>query len=340
MTPGLVTPSPTDVLVSVVIPAFDAEAWIDETIRSVRAQTHSALEIIIVDDGSRDATVELARRHAAADPRIRIIEQANAGVAAARNTGWRSASADLIAFVDADDLWAVTKIERQVEALDRAGPEAGLAYCWYLSIDADSNVTGRDECPRFEGQVFEQLLRGNFVGNGSSALVTREALVHANGFEPALRNQGAQGCEDILFYCRVAERYRFALVPEALLGYRRLPDAMSGNMPRMLRSWMLVIDELSVRHPDKRGLMEQGFSTYAHYVFRRAILSRRISQLGPIIGLLSRRRPAIMARLLLRSLPSVAMEIASELLRRVARGRRPGIPSRTRPRFEIGELVS
>lgn len=334
-------PSPSDVLVSVVIPAFDAEAWIDETIRSVRAQTHSNLEIIIVDDGSRDATVELARRHAAADARIRVIEQANAGVAAARNTGWRSAKADLIAFVDADDLWAVTKIERQVEALARAGPEAGLAYCWYLSIDADSNVTGRDECPLFEGEVFEQLLRGNFVGNGSSALVTREALVHANGFEPALRNQGAQGCEDILFYCRVAERYRFALVPEPLLGYRRLPEAMSGNMPRMLRSWMLVIDELSGRHPDKRGLMEQGFATYAHYVFRRAILSRRISQLGPIIGLLSRRRPAIMGRLLLVSLPSIVMEIASELIRRATGGRRAGGSSaRTRPRFEIGEHVS
>src|SRR5438034_11633591 len=98
-------------LVSVVIPAFNASATIDETIRSVRSQSHRDLDIIVVDDGSIDDTVAIAQRHAAYDSRIRIITQCNAGVAAARNAGWRAARADFIALLDADDLLTPSKTE-------------------------------------------------------------------------------------------------------------------------------------------------------------------------------------------------------------------------------------
>lgn len=104
-------------LVSVVIPAFNAEATIDETLCSVRSQSHERLEIIVVDDGSTDDTVAVAERHADRDPRITIIRQDNAGVAAARNAGWQAARAEFIAFIDADDLWAPGKIERQLQAM-------------------------------------------------------------------------------------------------------------------------------------------------------------------------------------------------------------------------------
>ena len=83
-----------------------------------------------MDDGSRDRTPEIALAHAAADPRVRLIRQANAGVAAARNLGVAEAKASLVAPVDADDLWAPTKIERQVAALRRGGPEVALVYTW------------------------------------------------------------------------------------------------------------------------------------------------------------------------------------------------------------------
>src|SRR5215475_4737819 len=112
--------------VTVVIPAYNAEATLDETLRSVRSQTHRALEILIVDDGSSDGTPEVALAHAAADPRVRLIQQSNGGVAAARNRGIEEARATLIAPVDADDLWAPTKIERQVAALHRGGPRVAL----------------------------------------------------------------------------------------------------------------------------------------------------------------------------------------------------------------------
>src|ERR1700674_400681 len=89
-------------LVTVVIPAFNAARTIDETLRSVRSQTHRRLEILIVDDGSTDATPQIVERHVAEDRRIRLIRQPNAGVAAARNKGVVEAAGDLVAPIDAD----------------------------------------------------------------------------------------------------------------------------------------------------------------------------------------------------------------------------------------------
>src|SRR4051812_20898906 len=100
-------------LVSVVIPAYNAAATLDETLRSVRSQTHGALEIIVVNDGSADGTGTIAQRHAAVDHRVQVVTQDNAGLAASRNAGWMRARSEVIAFIDADDLWAPTKIERQ-----------------------------------------------------------------------------------------------------------------------------------------------------------------------------------------------------------------------------------
>jgi glycosyltransferase involved in cell wall biosynthesis len=176
-------------LVSVVIPAHNAEDTIDETLRSVRSQTHHALEIIVVDDGSRDQTASIARRHCEIDLRVRLIDQANAGVAAARNTGWQAARSHLIAFVDADDLWAPTKIEQQLAALRRADDKVGLVYCWYSVIDSEGSVAGEPYRPCWRGDVLERSFLGNFVGNGSTALVRRQALIDANGFDSRLRGR-------------------------------------------------------------------------------------------------------------------------------------------------------
>jgi len=252
-------------LVSVVIPAYNGEATIDETLRSVRAQTHARLEIIVVDDGSRDGTAEAVLTHAAVDPRVSVMRQPNAGVAAARNLGWRSATAELIAFVDADDLWAPAKIARQLEALDAGGGRAGLAYTWYARIDPDSRVTSIGHRPNAQGQVLQDIFRGNFIGNGSAALIRRAVLEEVGGFDPGLRAQGAQGCEDFSIYFRIAENHEFALVPEPLTGYRTLPGNMSSDMLQMLRSWRIVAAEMVERHPGSAAAITEGLANYLEW---------------------------------------------------------------------------
>ena len=113
-------------LVSVVIPAYNAGATIAETLASALGQTYRDLEIIAVDDGSTDDTAAVVAGAAANDPRIRLLRQANSGVAAARNYGIAEARANLIAILDADDLWHPTKVAKQVAAIRQGGAAVEL----------------------------------------------------------------------------------------------------------------------------------------------------------------------------------------------------------------------
>ena len=125
-------------LVSVVVPVYNGAATLDETLSSVRGQTWKALEIIVVDDGSTDRSVDIAAEHVRQDSRVQIVKQANAGVAAARNLGIALARSQYIAPVDADDLWAPDKIELQMAEIQEAGETMGLVYTWFIIIDDKS----------------------------------------------------------------------------------------------------------------------------------------------------------------------------------------------------------
>jgi len=260
--------------------------------------------------GNTDGTVVIVTRHAAQDSRITIITQRNAGVAAARNAGWQAARADFIAFIDADDLWTPCKIARQLQAIIDGGKRTGLVYSWYDWIDANGRVSARSDPVFHAGEVLDYLCQGNFIGNGSSALVRREALIAANGFESGLRASGAEGCEDLLFYCRVAEEYHFAVVPEYQIGYRYLPNNMSSNMTRMFRSWMLIADEILTRHPERTALLDQGLRNYARWLLRRALTGGQLWYFASILGLLCGRNPLLALRVAVRDVPR---DIVSEV---------------------------
>jgi glycosyltransferase involved in cell wall biosynthesis len=303
-------------LVSVVIPACNVECTLDETLRSVRSQSYRTLEILIINDGSTDDTLLIAERHAAADSRVVVITQRNAGLAAARNTGWRHARANLIAFVDADDLWAPSKIARQVQAMIVGGERLGLVYAWYARIDADSVTTALWDGVRFEGRVLDSILAANFIGNGSSALVRRQALVDADGFDAGLRSAGAEGCEDWLFYCRVAEKYEFAVLAEHLVGYRAHANNMSSNRPRMLRSWMLAHDQLLRRQPQHRIPLAKGVRNYASWLMQDALSAKALQQIPALMRLLFAEHRRIAAQVLVVDAP---LAVLGKVARRVRR---------------------
>ncbi len=276
--------------ISVVVPAYNAGATLDQTLQSVRRQTHADLEVLVVDDGSTDDTRAIAERHQASDPRVRILSQTNAGVAAARNAGWKNANSDLIAFIDADDLWRSRNLELQLECLRRAGPRTGLVYSNYLIIDSEGMVTQPGRIHRFAGNVLQAMLESNFIGNGSSILVRRDVLERCAGFDSTLREKNAQGCEDYLFYCRAAACCEFGVVPQSLVGYRAVQSNMSSDLNRMLRSWMLVYDEMLQRHPDHRATLEHGLSFFAFQLVQNALRQRRFSAAAGIVMQLARAR--------------------------------------------------
>ncbi len=199
----------TDEPVSVIVPAFNAERTIDETLLSVRSQTYGNLEIIVVDDGSTDRTYERAREHSLVDSRVRVVRQSNQGVAAARNRGIAEARTDIIAPIDADDLWRSTKIFRQLEVLRKSSPQVKLVYAWSANIDECGKVVSLDKRPSFSGDVLSVLCYGNFVGNGSTALVRKCVLERLGGYDPSLRARQAQGCEDWSLFSPNCEGWTF-----------------------------------------------------------------------------------------------------------------------------------
>lgn len=241
---------------SVVVPAYNAEAFIQDTLASVVKQTYRNIEVIVVDDGSTDGTAAIVRSLAARDPRVVLIQQANAGVAAARNAAIQAARGAFIAPVDADDLWKPEKIARQMSRF-LANDSLGLVYTWWEHVDEDGRVIPRTDylgrakslsAPR--GKVLHDLIEKNIVGNASTPIMRKEAVLEAGGYDPGLHARNAQGCEDWKLYLALAERYEFDVVPEYLVGYRQLQGRMSKNHDAMQRSCELVLNDVRRRHPE------------------------------------------------------------------------------------------
>jgi hypothetical protein len=310
-------------LVSVIVPAWNAGATIDATLRSVRAQTYSPLEIVVVDDGSTDGTASVVEAHGADDPRIHLIRQTNQGVAAARNAGIAAAKGEFVAPVDADDLWHPDKIRLQVEAMRMAGAKAGLCCTGVHAIDADARIVGT-YVPDPGPSALVSLCRVNLVGNGSSALMPHALVVACGGYDPSLRAAGAQGCEDWQLYLRIVESHSFIVVPAGLTGYRQHPAQMSGRFEEMVRSAELVLAAFGQRRPDLAPDLTQGLRSMRERAAGAALAQgqyRRALQLVQANGAGAELNVAI------RSLRN----IAGRLLRRHPRAGEPPAPG---PRFD------
>ncbi|MEB3295332.1 MAG: glycosyltransferase family A protein [Synechococcales bacterium] len=252
-------------LVSVVIPAYNAEAYLAKTIASVLQQTYTKLEILVVDDGSRDQTAaiveQMAQQHypqtVPAEPGnspnparpITLLQQSNAGVAKARNLGLEAAQGEWIAPLDADDLWTPDYLEKLVHCSLASPAEVGVVYTWSVDIDEDDRLVGGFHAARVMGRVNRTLLCHNFLGNASCTLIRRDCLRQIGGYDPELRSQQAQGCEDWDLYLRLAEVCEYRVVPEFLVGYRKLQRSMSGDGRQMARSQSLILAKLRQRQP-------------------------------------------------------------------------------------------
>jgi len=263
---------PAPPLVSVIVPAHNAAATIDRTLASVCDQTHSALDIVVVDDGSTDDTAARVRGWVDRDVRVRLLQQTNAGVAAARNAGITAARGSLLAPLDADDVWLPRKIEAQVRALDEAGPQAGLAYAWWVAIDADDRVAGIAHPWTLTGAVAEALLHVNFVGNASVPLYRRRVVEQVGGYRSTLKAEGGQGCEDWDLALRVAEIAELAVAPAYLIGYRGRPSSMSADLDQMATSFDLVMRDAVARNPTlPRALQKYARGQFYEYLAGRAV---------------------------------------------------------------------
>lgn len=231
------------------------------------SQRYPALEIIVVDDGSSDETIKIVNSFIEQDSRIKLVQQTNSGVAAARNTGISHSRGEFVAPLDADDIWYPEKISCQVRQMIKSGPAVGLVYTWIATVDTQSKLIGLGTTGSVEGHVFGNLLVGNFIGCGSVPLFRRACLEGVGGYSRQFAALDAQGCEDWDLSLRISEQCPFAVVKRILVGYRQAPDSMSRDHKQMRRSHDLVLSRLKSRHPQiPRHLLRWSRSFNALYL--------------------------------------------------------------------------
>lgn len=236
-------------LVSVIVPAYNAAVFIGQTLKSLLNQTYRHFEVLIIDDGSTDETATIAQNFIDQDERFRLIQQPNAGVAAARNHGIKVSQGEFIAFLDADDLWHRENIEKQVKRLVVEPESVGMVFSWSADIDQKNLWTSNIRASPYYGNIFPIMLVSNVVGNASASTIRRSCLEDIGTYNTDFVNQQAQGCEDWDLYLRISEKYQVVLVPELLVGYRQLQGSMSRNIDDMNRSKTLALKRINEQYP-------------------------------------------------------------------------------------------
>jgi len=260
-------------LVSVIIPAYNAETFIERTLTSVLTQTYTNIEVLVIDDGSEDRTGQILESFAKNNSRVRLFKQKNAGVAAARNLAIEKSTGDYVAPIDADDIWYPQKLQKQVSCMLLAGPSVGLVYAWQVRIDEENSILGPVDIQSYEdfssveGNVLPALVYCNFLGSASTPLIRRSCFVQVGGYNTLLKARDAQGCEDWDIYLRIAEQYEFRVVREFLISYRQVRSSMSRNIKTMAKSYDLVMADLRPKHPEVPDYVyELSASNFAFYL--------------------------------------------------------------------------
>jgi len=215
--------------VSIVIPTLNRAHLVTRAIKSVLTQTYQDFEIIVVDDGSQDETEKVVQQ--CGGKRIKYIKhQKTMGPGAARNTGIDISYGEYIAFLDSDDEWLPTKLEKQITLFKKTTFNTGLIYCGVAHIDQINRNVKEKWIPNYRGYVFEKNLSENFIVSGSSTvIVQRKALEKAGKFDESLPS-----CEDWDLWIRIARHYEFDYIPEILVNCFAHSERISSNFERVI----------------------------------------------------------------------------------------------------------
>ncbi|HEY9297274.1 MAG TPA: glycosyltransferase [Phormidium sp.] len=239
-------------LISVIIPLYNSEKTIRETLESVFQQTFSDFEIIAVNDGSKDSTLDIIT--SIQDPRLKIFSYPNGGISVSRNQGLSHAQGEFIAFLDHDDLWTREKLESQLKALQE-NPQAAVAYSWVDLIDEANQFIRPVPRTRVTDNAYEKLLLSNFVHTASNPLIRKEALIKVGGFDESIT-----GPDDWDLFLRLAASYQFVTVPQVQILYRMTTGAVSANVFKIEAAYLRMLERAfdraseSLQHLKKKSL--------------------------------------------------------------------------------------
>lgn len=262
---------PRPSLISVVIPARNAAATLDATLWSVRHQTYARWEVVVVDDGSTDATADVVARHQIEDARIRCVKGQARGVSAARNLGVAQSTGSLVAFLDADDLWLPEKLAAH-EWFMAAEPQVGMSFDRIRFVDERAQPTPVVSTKRVSGLTAADLLHENPACTASTLVVRREVFNQLKGFDESLAH--AEDLELMIRLCTTTA-WRLEGLDAVHTHYRASAQGASAGLQRMQDGWERVIDKVRSYAPEL---------VFAHGHHARAVhqryLARRALRLG------------------------------------------------------------
>ncbi|MFZ9736626.1 MAG: glycosyltransferase family 2 protein [Prochlorotrichaceae cyanobacterium] len=296
-------------LISIIIPTYNSEKFIEKTIKSALQQTLQDFELIVVDDCSTDNTVKVIEAIADSDRRIKIFTHTtNVGIAANRNRGIEKASGQYIAFLDHDDLWLNDKLAMQLAALEES-KTAAVAYSWIDLIGEKGEYLRQHLRPKYTGYIYKKLLITNFLVTASNPLIRMKCLQLIGGFDETI-----YGSDDWELFIRLARDYEFILVKKCHIKYRIVQGSGTYNFRKFEEGKLRAVNKVfnQVDEPLK-SLKNQALGSFYLYLSfksldyfssrRDALISLRYMILSihhdPKPWVYSNRLPKILLKLLL-----------------------------------------
>ncbi len=237
-------------LISIVMPAYNAEKFIGESIESIIAQTYKNWELIVVDDGSKDNTKNIVNNYISGEPRIKYFYQQNGKQGKSRNTGIKNAKGNLIAFLDADDLWISTKLKKQVLLMKQMA--ADVVFTYITHIDSEGKKIARGETGSsheiyYGDEGLALFFKMNIIPI-FTVLASRKAILEVNGFNEAVE---IQNIEDYDLWLRMLQNNsKFLLMNEVLGAYRIHGNQTVKGKPSVIK----ILKMLSEMKVEKKNL--------------------------------------------------------------------------------------
>jgi len=248
-------------LLSVIIPAYNAENYIKESVDSAITQTYKNIEIIVVNDGSTDSTPNILNQYG---KKIRVIHQSNRGRSAANNTGILKANGEWIAFLDADDTWLENKVSNQMEACRNYSISHSDSIC--VGEKLEKEIIRSTISPLHSGKVLKKLLVENFITK-STVMVKREVLQKYGGFD-----ESYECVIDWPLWLKICYDNELGYLSKALVRYRVHPESVSMKCRRTLPAHLRVIEEafrkggVGEKFPElKKAAKISSYSINCHY---------------------------------------------------------------------------
>lgn len=257
--------------VSIIMPIYNAESSLNVSIESVRAQSFSNWELILVDDGSTDNSYHIVYAAAQREGRIRLYRQTNSGPSTARNLGIEKSAGAFVAFLDADDRWSTKRLAHMLAAFDTK-PKAGVLFSRTQFVDAASGQLGTTS-PHRDKLTPATLLAENPVCSTSNIICRRSVIEQIGGFR-----DGLDFAEDQDWLLRVALDGRFEIrgVADVSFHYACAHNSQSSDLAAMHAGWLRMADHATLSHGRTVGpLRPFAYAQFLRYLARRALRMRR-----------------------------------------------------------------